>query len=168
MLRLIVLLGLAAVCAAKYDHCCSAADRHTVQQEWDDLWEGVESSKLKIGFGRLTILKLAEKHPEIKEAMTAVDIEHPESGRFSVYSLRILLAFDNVITLLDDPEALEAALDHMAEKWSHRQGVKFEHFKAFGEILNDGLSHLIENYDPMAWKSCFGGIFRKVASRLPH
>jgi len=167
MLRLLCLFALVAICAAKYDHCCSAADRRRVQHEWDELWHDVESARLKIGFGRLALTKLVEKHPELKEPMQVVDVEHPDSGKFSVYSLRVLLAFDNVITLLDDPEALEAALETLAERWSHREGVTFVHFKDFGDLLSEGLSHLIEDYDPMAWKACFSGIFRKVASRLP-
>jgi len=167
MLRLLCLLGLVAFCAAKYDHCCSAADRHAVQHEWDELWHDVESAKLKIGFGRLALTRLVEKHPELKAPMQVVDLDHPDSGKFSVYSLRVLLAFDNVITLLDDPEALDAALDTMAERWSHREHVTFEHFKDFGHLLNEGLSHLIDDYDPLAWRSCFSGIFKKVASRLP-
>jgi hypothetical protein len=166
MLRLVILLAAAGLCAARYDHCCSAADRHTVQQEWNDLWHDVESAKLKTAFGRLSILKLAEKYPELKEALKVVDIENPTGGRFSVYSLRVLLAFDNIILLLDDPEALEVALETLAERWSHRKGANIEHFKTFGDILNTGLHHLIEDYDPMAWKSCFSGIFKKIASRL--
>jgi len=153
--------------AAKYEHCCSAADRHIVQQEWNDLWHDVESAKLKIGFGRRSLLKLAEDHPELKEILKVVDIDHPDSGPFEVYSLRILLSFDTIILLLDDPEGLEAALDHMANRWSTRKGVTFEHFKDFAHILNEGLSQVAEEYDPMAWKACFSGIFRKITSRLP-
>jgi len=166
MLRLIVLCALAAVCAAKYEHCCSAADRHTVQKQWNDLWHDIQSNKIKIGFGRRAILALVEKHPELKENYKAVDIDHPEGGLFSAYSLRLLLAFDNVILLLDDPEALDVALDHMANRWSKQKGVTAEHFKTFGQILNQGFHVVADEYDPMAWKACFTGIFRRVASKL--
>jgi len=168
MMRLVVLLCLAAFCVAKDDHCCSAADRHVVQKQWDEVWHDVESAKLKIGFGRGSLLKLVEMHPELKEPLKVVDIDHPDSGKFSVYALRILLAFDNIILLLDDPEALEATLGHMADRWSSRQGVTFEHFKDFGRILNNGMSHLADHYDHMAWKACFTGIFKRIASKLPH
>jgi hypothetical protein len=166
MLRLLVLLGLAALCAAKYDHCCSAADRHVVQEEWDEIWHDVESARLKVGFGRIALLELVEKHPELKEVFKAVDIDHPEGGRFSVYALRILLAFDNIITLLDDPEALDAATDFMAKRWSAKQGITLEHFQEFGQILGKNLAHVADTYDPFAWKTCFRGIFRKIASKL--
>jgi hypothetical protein len=170
MLRLIVLLGLAAMCAAKYEHCCSAADRHIVQEQWNDIWHDVESAKLKIGFGRRSLLKLVELHPELKEPLKVVDVEHPDSGRFSVYSLRILIQFDNLILLLDDPEGLDAALDHLSARWAARQGqgITAEHFRDFGKILHKGLATVAEEYDAAAWKACFGGIFRKIANRLPH
>jgi len=166
MLRLIVLACLAAACVASQDHCCSAADRHTVQAQWDELWHDVESSKLKIGFGKLSLLKLAEKHPEVKTALAAVDVEHPDSPAFEIYSLRVLHAFDNVITTLDEPEALEATLEHLATKFESIKGIKPEHFKTFGQILNNGFSRLADNYDPMAWRACFSGIFKKVASKI--
>jgi len=166
MLRLIVLCALAAVCAAKYEHCCSAADRHTVQKQWTDLWKDIHSTKIKIGFGRRAILALVDKHPELKEAYKVVDIEHPEGGLFSAYSLRLLLAFDNIILLLDDSEALDFALDHMANRWSKQKGVTIEHFKSFGQILNAGFHVVADEYDPMAWKACFTGIARRVGSKL--
>jgi len=168
MLRLIVLCVLAVVCSAKYEHCCTVADRHTVQHQWNELWHDVHSSKFKVGFGRRTILRLVEKHKELNEVFKQVDIEHPEGGLFSAFSLRLMIAFDNVILLLDDPEALEAALDHLADRWSSRKGVTIEHFKDFASILNDGLHIIADEYDPMAWKACFTGIFKKVASKLPH
>jgi len=167
MFRLIVLCALAAVCAAKYEHCCSSGDRHTVQEQWNELWHDVQSTKLKVGFGRRAVLALAEKHPELKEALKVVDIDHPEGGLFSAYSLRLLLSFDNVILLLDDPEALDAALDHMAKRWSQRKGVTAEHFKSFGQILNAGFHIAAENYDPAAWRACFTGIARRISSKLP-
>lgn len=47
-----------------------------------------------------------------------------------------MLTFDNIILLLDDPEALEAALESLAETWSHREGVKIEHFKVMHHLLS--------------------------------
>jgi len=166
MLRLIVLVCLAVACAAKQDHCCSAADRHTVQAQWQELWQDVHSSKIKIGFGKHSLLKLGEKHPEVLTALEAVDVKHPDGGPFQVYCLRVLHAFDNVITTLDEPDALEATLEHLANKFSHIKGITHEHFKTFGQILNNGFSRLADNYDDMAWRACFSGIFKKVASKI--
>jgi hypothetical protein len=166
MLRLTILLALAAVAFAKYDHCCSAADRHVVQEEWHELWNDVESSRMKIGFGRLAMLKLVEMHPELKEPLKVVDIDHPNSGLFSAYSLRILLALDNIITLLDDPEALDAATDYMARRWSSKEAVTVDHFRDFAKIVGKGVAKLAHNYDPMSWKTCFTGIMKKITSHL--
>jgi len=58
-----------------------------------------------------------------------VDIDHPDSGKFQAYSLRVLGAFDLIITLLDDDEALDAATAQMAEVWGGRTGITSAHFK---------------------------------------
>jgi hypothetical protein len=171
MLRLVVLLCLGTLCAAKIgkgpSHCCTAGDRKVVQEQWHSLWENVQSSRLKIGFGRLLITKLVEKHPELKEPFAAVDIANPDSGKFQAYSLRVLEAFDVAITLLDDAEGLEAALDRASEVWSKRKGFTTTHFKTLGGLLKNGLERMLEDFDPMAWKACLGGIFKGIAAKLP-
>jgi len=67
--------------------------------------------------------------PELKEAFADVDIEHPEGGKFQAYSLRVLGAFDLVITLLDDLEAVDVATTQMAEVWGARTGFNTKHFQ---------------------------------------
>ena len=59
MFRLVVVLGLVAFCAAKtpIDHCCSAEDRSIIQDQWQNLFKDVDSSKIKIAVGRKLILK---------------------------------------------------------------------------------------------------------------
>ena len=60
MLRILLVLGLAAFCAAKtrVSHCCSAEDRHIVQRQWQTLFDYMEhSSKLKIHFAELLLLR---------------------------------------------------------------------------------------------------------------
>jgi len=171
MLRLAVLFCLGAFAAAKIgdgvSHCCSAGDRSVVQEQWEELWTDVASSKLKIGFGKLLITNLVKSDPKLKEAFANVDIDHPESGKFQAYSLRVLGAFDLLITVLDDPEALDAATSHMADVWATRKGFTVEHFKTLGGILKTGLSTAADNFDPMAWRACLGGIFRKISAKLP-
>lgn len=61
MLRqLLVLVGLAVCCLASddhHEHCCSEEDHKIVQRQWDVIWRDTESSKIKIGFGRLLLTK---------------------------------------------------------------------------------------------------------------
>jgi hypothetical protein len=170
MLRLILLLGLAALATAKIghgpSHCCTAGDRTTVQKQWHSLWENVQSSRIKIGFGKLLITKLVEKHPELKTPLAVVDIEHPDGGKFTAYSLRVMEAFDVAINLLDDQEGLDAALEKVSGVWSHRKGFTAEHFKTLGGILKNGIQHLADEFDPLAWRACLGGIFKEIASHL--
>jgi len=62
MLRILVVLGFIALCSAKtpISHCCSADDRHIVQKQWQNLFDYMShSSKLKLHFGELLILKYA-------------------------------------------------------------------------------------------------------------
>lgn len=71
----------------------------------------------------------------MKEAFKRVNIDHPESGEFASHSVRILDALDMVINLLDHPEALNEALEHLAHQHHGRAGVKKEHFKVGGSVV---------------------------------
>nr|4U8U_C Chain C, Globin c Chain [Glossoscolex paulistus]4U8U_G Chain G, Globin c Chain [Glossoscolex paulistus]4U8U_K Chain K, Globin c Chain [Glossoscolex paulistus]4U8U_R Chain R, Globin c Chain [Glossoscolex paulistus]4U8U_V Chain V, Globin c Chain [Glossoscolex paulistus]4U8U_Z Chain Z, Globin c Chain [Glossoscolex paulistus]4U8U_g Chain g, Globin c Chain [Glossoscolex paulistus]4U8U_k Chain k, Globin c Chain [Glossoscolex paulistus]4U8U_o Chain o, Globin c Chain [Glossoscolex paulistus] len=149
-----------------HQFCCSAEDRNIVQKQWSVLWGDTESSKVKIAFGRLILTKLAKEIPEVKELFNKVDIDNPEGGPFSAHCLRILNALDMSINLMDDPEALDSALDHLADQHHDRPGVKKAHFKKIAEILHTGLQQVLDDYNALSWKSCFKGILGKIASKL--
>lgn len=168
MLRLVVLLlGAVAVYGSALDHCCSAGDRAIVQSQWKSLWGDTESSKYKIGVGRLMLLKLVELNPDAKALFSKVGVDHPTGGAFSAHAMRVMNGLDMAINLLDNPEALDEALDHLADQHHDRPGVKKEHFKTMGTILNGGLAKVLDGYNSMSWKSCFKGILTKIASKLP-
>jgi len=170
MLRLAVFVGLVALCVASspLDHCCSHEDRDIIQQQWKVLSRDAQSTKVKLAFGRLVLTKLAEVKPEVKELLKRVNIDHPESPEFGAYSMRIFSSLDLIINLLQDPEALDALLDTMADKGSSSAytGLKPDHFQAFAEILNRGLRKVLDDYNSMSWKACFRGIFQKLSSKL--
>lgn len=164
MFRLAVLLGLVAFCAA--DQCCSAEDRTKVAAQWKGLWEDTESSKIKIEFGRLILLKVLETYPDAKGLFTRVNVDNPTSGAFSAHAMRILNALDMAINLLDDADALGEALDHLATQHQARAGVKKSYFQAFTEEFLKDLPKFIDEFDSMSWKACFTGITNKVAAKL--
>jgi hemoglobin-like flavoprotein len=168
MFRLAIIVGLVAVCVAKtpIEHCCSAEDRAIVETQWKTLWKNTESSKLKIVFGRKILLKVIELNPEVKDLFKNVNVDDPLSGEFSAHSMRILNAIDMVINLLDDADAVDEALDHLADQHEIRAGVKKVYFKTFGEVLAKGLYKVLDDYDSMAWKSCFRTILTKIAGKL--
>lgn len=168
MYRLAILLVLVAVCYAKtpIDHCCSADDRHNVMKQWDVLWHDTESSKVKIAFARRILLKVVADHPSAKALFSNVDVDHPEGGVFSAHCMRVLNALDMIINLLDDPEALDEALDHLAEQHRVREGLKKEYMVDFFSILREALPRVLDNYDAISWRSCFRGIFTKLVSKL--
>jgi hemoglobin-like flavoprotein len=168
MLRLALLVGLVAVCVAKtpIEHCCSYQDRTIVRKEWNSLWKDTESSKFKIALGRKILLKVVEAKPEAKELFKNVNIDDPNSGEFAAHLMRILNALDMAVNLLDDPNALEEALDHLADQHRARPGVKREHFQAFAEFMFKGLDKLLDNFTTFAWKACMSGVLNKVAGKL--
>jgi len=170
MLRLAVFVGIVALCVASnpLDHCCSHEDRDIIQRQWKVLWRDTSSSKIKVGFGRILLTKLAEAKPDLKELLSKVNIEHPDSPEFSAYSIRVLTTIDLIINLLQDPEALEAELDHLADRTGGGSfaGLKPEHLQTFAELLNRGLRRVLDDYNSMSWKSCFRGIFTKIGSKL--
>jgi hemoglobin-like flavoprotein len=168
MLRLALFIGLVAVCVARtpIEHCCSFEDRSLVQAQWKSLWKEQGSSKLKIALGRKILLKVVEVKPEAKDLFKYVNIDDPLSPEFSAHVMRIVNAFDMAINLLDDAEALDEALDHLADQHRVRPGVKREYFQVFSESLFRGLDKLLDNFDSMAWKSCMRGVIFKVAGKL--
>jgi len=169
MLRLALLcLGLVAcVRASDIDHCCSAADVRIVQTQWKSLWKDTESSKVKSGVAKLLLLKLTEKHADAAGVFKDVNIANPKSPEFTAHAMRVINGMDMAINLLSDPDALEKALEHLADQHAARTGVKKEHFRTFGEILNAGLPKVLDKYNEMSWKSCLRGVLRKIAAKLP-
>jgi Globin len=77
----------------------------------------------------LSACRVVELNPDAKDLFKAVNVENPTSGEFSAHALRVLNGLDMSINLLKDPEALEAALDHLADQHQVRAGVKKAHFK---------------------------------------
>jgi len=168
MLRLAVLVGLVAVCVAKtpIEHCCSYGDRKIVREQWGSLWKDTQSSKFKIALGRMILLKVVEVKPDAKDLFKNVNIDSPDSGEFSAHLMRILNALDMTINLLDDPNALEEALDHLADQHRDRPGVKREYFQAFSEFMFKGLNKLLDDFNGPAWKSCMSNVLNKIAGKL--
>jgi len=63
-----------------------------------------------------------------------VHIEEPQSGEFMAHSVRILNGLDMIINLMEHPEALKEALQHLAHQHHEHEGVRKEHFKVRGII----------------------------------
>jgi hypothetical protein len=82
--------------------------------------------------------------------------------------MRIFNALDMIINLLKQPEALDEALEHLADQHAVREGVKKAHFQSFVQAMGRGLYRILDHYDAIAWKSCMHGIFSKIASKLPN
>jgi len=168
MFRLAVVLGLVAFCAAKtpVDHCCSAEDRSIIQDQWKGLFKDVDSSKIKIAIGRKIVLKLVDTHPEAKALFAKYDIENPNGATFSAYSLRLFNNLDTIINLLKDPEALDAGLEHAAERYGGVPNIKKAYFQTVGEIFAYSLPKVLDDFNALSWKTCFRYILNTLASKV--
>jgi hypothetical protein len=165
---LLLLIGAVALPSAhsSVTHCCSAGDRHRVQEQWNGLF-GRHDAKFRAGAARLLLQRVLQDYPDAKALFKNVGVDDPKSGAFTAHCFRIFNALDMTINLLDDPEALEEALDHLADQHGARDGVKRAYFQSFGEAMNRGLGRLIDNYDTVSWKSCMRGVLAKIAGKLP-
>lgn len=164
---LLLLIGAVALTVAKtpIDHCCSAGDRAKVAEQWRGLFAN-QDARFRAGVARLLLLKVIEENPDAKALFKNVDVENPRGGVFTAHSMRIFNALDMVINLLNEPEALDEALDHLADQHEARAGVKKAYFTSFGQAMNRGLPKVLDNYDLMAWKQCMGNILRKISGKL--
>jgi hypothetical protein len=164
---LLLLIGAVALTSAdsSVTHCCSAADRHRVEKQWHAMFDGAPG-KMKAGTARLLLQRVLQDYPEATALFKNVGVDDPKGGAFTAHSFRIYNALDMIINLLDDPEALGEALDHLADQHGARTGVKKAYFQSFGEALNRGLGKLIDNYDALSWKACMRGALSKIAGKL--
>ena len=169
MYRLALLLLIGAACVAHADHhvghCCSAGDRHVVQEQWYGLFKN-QDAKFRAGVARLLLQRVLQDHPDAKALFANVDVDHPTGGVFTAHAMRIFNALDMAINLLDDEDALNAALDHLADQHEARPGVKREYFTSFGQAMHRGLPKVLDHYDYMAWRQCGFYILNKIASKL--
>jgi hemoglobin-like flavoprotein len=165
MHRTILLLLIGAVAWTSAKECCSAGDRHVVEAQWKAMFQD-QDAKFRYGVSKLVLLKVLEAHPEAKALFKGVNVDNPDSGEFNVHCLRIFNALDMTINLLEDEEALDQALDHLATQHQGREGIKKAYFTTFGTVLFGGLPRILDEYDDMAWKACITGVLDKVASKL--
>lgn len=164
---LLLLIGAVAMTVAKspLEHCCSSGDRKVVQKQWRGLFEN-QDAKFRAATARLLLLRVLQDYPEAKDLFKNVDVDNPKGPVFTAHAMRIFNAIDMSINLLDDPESLDEALDHLADQHEARAGVKKDYFTAFAGAMNRGLPKILDRYDIMAWKQCAGYILRTIASKL--
>ena len=82
-----------------------------------------------------------ELAPETKDLFKNVGVDDTHSGAFHAHAMRITGALDMLINLLDDPDVLDDAIDHLADQHSHHDGIKKEHFAVGGQMKKPMLVH---------------------------
>nr|BAC84990.1 globin M2 precursor [Haemadipsa zeylanica] len=149
-----------------HDELCSGGDGNIVVEDWNQLWEGSDSS-FRIAFAKEVLLEVVNAHPEAKELFHAVNIEDPNSGEFEAHSLRIINTFDLLVNLLQDRHALHEASLHLGHQHAARPGVVAKYFKTFGQELIKALAHLIDDFHFIAWKGCFKTLTKEIVGSIP-
>jgi hypothetical protein len=75
------------------------------------------------------ICSVIADYPDILPLFIGVGVTRPRGGAFSAHCMRIANAFDMIINMLEDEEALNEALDHLAQQHVARPGVRMAHMK---------------------------------------
>ena len=80
-------------------------------------------------------VSLIDQFPETKESFKYVDVANPDGPVFSAHSLRIFNSLDMLYNLLEHPQALDAALEHLADQHAARSGLRRIHFRVNNDIF---------------------------------
>lgn len=147
---------------------CSSEDRKVVMKEWENI-VGImrDSSNLRIYMIRDIIVRLVEKHPDAAEVFKNVDFANPNSVTFRVHCMRMFGGLDMILNLMGDPEALDSALEHLAEQHAARPGVRAAHFLTFAALVHENNLTCMADYDTMSWEACVTPVIKKLVSKLP-
>jgi hemoglobin-like flavoprotein len=117
---------------------------------------------------RQYLLMLSQVYPELKDAFGRVDINNPMGGNFTAHSLRISAAWDMLMNMVDKPEILNAALEHLADQHAARFGLKRQHFATLGEMTLAWFRQVTDYFDFLSGQTCIMPLFEGIASKLPN
>lgn len=147
-LILAVVLSLVAFAFAEN---CDVLQRVRISRQWRKAY-GTGSHRLDFG---LKIFKhLFDNHPQARALFADHHSDNVYSPEFEAYSERITNEFDIVISLLDDPAALKAQVNHLKAKLTKKH-ITPEQLTAFGKNTLEVLPEYIGNhFDHSAWTDC--------------
>jgi len=93
--------------------------------------------------------------PEARSLFTRVGGDDTTSGKFKAHAERVLAGFDIAINMLDQPDTLKSALDHLQVQHAGRN-IPDKYFTVFRTALGHVLpAQLGRCWDKEAWKDCF-------------
>lgn len=156
---LIVFGALFSVAYCAQDIQCDELARIKIKNQWNRAYAGGQDRE---DFAQALWRAVFAIAPEARQLFTRVGGDDVTSPAFKAHAERVLAGLDIAINLLDQPEALEAELAHLAKQHDARL-IPDTYFNVFQTALTTVLpAQLGRCYGPLTWKACFAVIAKGI------
>jgi hypothetical protein len=156
---LIVLAALAAFITVSEGSGCDKLQRLKVKAQWTRAYSAGHDRE---DFAQAIWRAIFAQAPDARALFKRVGGDDTNSGAFVAHSLRVLAGFDIVIALLDQDDALNAALTHLQKQHDARH-IPDSYFEAFRHALGHVLpAQLGRCWDKQAWSDCFDVVAKGI------
>ncbi|KAK2142197.1 hypothetical protein LSH36_986g00013 [Paralvinella palmiformis] len=159
-------LIIIAVCLAFVPACmsdCSPLKRLKLKSQWEAVYG--KDSVVRENLSREIWSYILGKEPKMKELFTRVRGDNINSDEFKAHAVRVFGGFDICVSLMNDPDTLNAELQHLHDQHDQR-GIPHEYFDIFIDALNYVIPNYLEHYDEDAWEDCFQVIKNAITEGL--
>jgi hypothetical protein len=151
---IVVVLAALAVVAVSADHheTCDNLTRIKIQGQWARAYS---TGSDREHFAQALYRAIFAQSPEIKALLKDVGSDDTSSAQFKAHAARQLAKLNGLISLLDQPEALKAAVTYLNAKLSEKHipnNYIDIYRKALGHVLPAQLGRC---WDKEAWKACW-------------
>jgi len=147
-----VVLLLAAMVAYASAKECDKLTRLKIKGQWNRAYSSGEDRE---HFAEAVWRAIFAQAPEARNLFTRVGGDDTGSPKFHAHANRVFAGFDIAIKLLDQPDALKAQLDHLAQQHASRN-IPDNYYDVFRSALLHVLpAQLGRCYDREAWIACF-------------
>ena len=162
----LLVLGLVAYATAQSDCGCSADDIKIVLRDWESVW-GAEFTGRRVAIAQEIFADLFANVPAARGLFKRVNVDNPNSPEFKAHCIRVVNGLDLALNLLNDPAALESALNHLSRQHGERDGVTASAFYEMHESFDRVLTRVIPGFNHDAWHSCYMKISDGISGGLP-
>lgn len=154
-----VIIFLAALVAAASASGCDTLTRLKVKGQWRRAYS---SGSDREHFAQALWRAIFAQAPEARALFANVGGDDTNSGKFKAFAERQLANLDAAISVLDQPEILQAQLDHV-HKAHEGKNIPDKYYGVFRNALGHVLpAQLGRCWDKEAWKACFDVIAKGV------
>ncbi|KAK2142041.1 hypothetical protein LSH36_1002g02008 [Paralvinella palmiformis] len=160
-MKTLIVFVACLVCAAASD--CGPLQRLKVKSQWEKVYGGSAETREK--FGSEVWIHVFLHEPKVKELFTRVRGDNVNSHEFKAHANRVFGGIDICVSLLNDPDTLNAELTHLHDQHDQR-GIPHEYFDVFRHSLLQTMASHVEHFDQDAWKACFDVIKKGIVEGL--